>query len=153
MGRGHRDAPDTVFDLEHRLRIFVFHVAEDGIQYLLLRHKPVTEWPLGPVIGQICPGDQIRDAAVRQVQNEIGLARPVHLIELSKPSKELFGTDGGLVEWPVAWQAGSPHEQPAAIAPGPTVGECRWLPFEAAFQQIGTKRDRDTLVRLQLQLN
>lgn len=140
-----------MFALEHKVRVFVFHVLEDGVRYLLLRQKPRSEWPLGPVIGMVTPGEKIRDAILREVRAETGLRRPVHLIDLARPQKELFG-DLGLVEWPFAWQAGTPADIECPLHPGPMVGELQWLPFEAAFQRIEMPADRDALVRLQLAL-
>jgi 8-oxo-dGTP pyrophosphatase MutT (NUDIX family) len=140
-----------MFQLEHRVRVFVFQVLEQGVEYLLLRQRPRTEWPLGPVIGAVNPGEQLRDAILREVRAETGLRRPVHLIELMQPQKELFG-EMGLCEWPYAWQAGTPQTPVGELAPGPMVGEFAWLPFSAAFQRLEVATDRDALVRLQLSL-
>jgi len=140
-----------MFSLEHRIRVFVFQVLDQRIEFLLLRHKPREEWPLGPVVGPVAPGEKLEQAIHREVQAEIGLRRPVHLMELSKPDKELFG-DVGVVEWPYAWQAGTPDEPVTGLQPGPMIGELHWLAFDEAFQQLEMGADRDALVRLQLGL-
>jgi len=140
-----------MFSLEHRVRVFVFQRLQQGPQYLLLRQRPRVEWPLGPVIGTVAPGEKFRDAVLREVQAETGLRRPIHLIELASPQKELFG-EMGLVEWPFAWQAGTPGEPVQSLRPGPMVGELAWLGFEEAFRRIETVSDRDALVRLQMSL-
>jgi hypothetical protein len=140
-----------MFSLEHRVRVFVFQVLDHRVEFLLLRHKPREEWPLGPVVGPVTPGEKLEQAIRREVLADIGLRRPVHLIELMQPQKELFG-DLGVVEWPFAWQAGTPSEPVAALQPGPMVGEMHWLSFEAAFHQLEIPGDRDALVRLQLTL-
>jgi 8-oxo-dGTP pyrophosphatase MutT (NUDIX family) len=140
-----------MFALEHRVRVFVFQVLEQDVRYLLLRQKPRNEWPLGPVIGAIGIGEQIEDAVRREVEAETGIQRPVHILEIAKPHTELFG-DVGLVEWPFAYQAGTPHDPTPTIRPGPQIGEFAWLSFEAAFQRIGSQSDRDDLVKLQLHL-
>ncbi len=140
-----------MFNLEHRVRVFVFQLLEQGPQYLLLRQRPRVEWPFGPVIGTVEPGEKFRDAVLREVQAETGLRRPVHLIELAAPQKELFG-EMGLVEWPFAWQAGTPAEPVPALTPGPMIGELAWLGFDEAFRRIEAASDRDALVRLQLSL-
>lgn len=140
-----------MYTLEHKVRVFVFHLREDGVHYLLLRQKPRTEWPLGPVIGPVTPGEQIKDAVLREVRAETGLRRPLHLIEIAQPNKELFG-EIGLVEWPFAWQAGTPEDPLRAVTPGPMVGEAAWMSFQEAFQRIELQPDRDALVRLQLSL-
>lgn len=140
-----------MFSLEHRVRVFVFQVLDRRIEYLLLRQKPREEWPLGPVVGTVTPGEKLEDAIRREVQAETGLRRPVHLLELLQPQKELFG-DLGFVDWPFGWQAGTPSEPVGALHPGPMVGEVHWLGFDAAFQQLELPADRDALVRLQLSL-
>jgi len=140
-----------MFSLEHRVRVFVFQVLDQRIEYLLLRHRPRDEWPLGPVVGAVTPGEKLEDAIRREVHAEIGLKRPVHLIELLQPQKELFG-ELGVVEWPFAWQAGTPTEPVGALRPGPMIGEMQWLPFEQAFRSLEIPGDREALVRLQLGL-
>lgn len=140
-----------MFQLDHRIRVFVFQVLDRRIEYLLLRHKPREEWPLGPVVGAVEPGEKLEAAIRREVHAETGLRRPLHLIELATPQQELFG-DVGVVDWPFAWQAGSPAEPVLGLHPGPTIGELHWLGFAAAFQQLELPADRDTLVRLQLSL-
>ncbi len=138
--------------IDHQVRVFVFQVLNTGIEYLLLRQKPTIEWPFGPVIGPIHPDEHMRDAVLRQVQEETGIPKPTHLIDLLVQGKELFG-DVGLVEWPYAYQAGAPSAPVAAISPGPTVGEVAWMNFEQAFEHVGNERDRDSLVRLQVRLS
>jgi hypothetical protein len=140
-----------MFDLRHRVRVFVFQVLDSEVQYLLLRQKPRSEWPLGPVIGPVGLHEHLKDAILREVYAETGLRRPHHLMEISKPQKELFG-DVGLVEWPFAWQAGTPDAPVRTLRPGPMVGEYAWMPFEAAFHSLEARRDREALVRLQLRL-
>ena len=140
-----------MFALQHRVRVFVFQVLEREIQYLLLRQKPVDEWDLGPVVGAVALGEKINDAVVRQVELETGIRNPLHIIELAQPTKELFG-DVGLVEWPYAYQAGTPTHPVTDLEPGPMVGECAWWAFEEAYHRVEGGDDRDSLVRLQVHL-
>ncbi|HEB53698.1 MAG TPA: NUDIX domain-containing protein [bacterium] len=140
-----------MFNLEHRVRVFVFQVLDRRVEFLLLRHKPREEWPLGPVVGPVTPGEKLEDAIRREVKAETGLKRPVHLQELLQPQKELFG-DLGIIEWLYAWQAGSPGAPADEVHPGPMIGELQWLPFERAFEQLENDADRDAIVRLQLSL-
>ena len=140
-----------MFQLEHRVRVFVFQVLDQGVQYLLLRQKPRTEWPLGPVVGAVAPHEKFHDAVVREVHAETGLRRPIHLVELQTPQKELFG-EVGLVEWPFAYQAGTPQSPVGTLHPGPMVGELAWMRFEEAYSRIEADQDREALVRLQLSL-
>jgi 8-oxo-dGTP pyrophosphatase MutT (NUDIX family) len=141
-----------MLQLEHHVRVFVFQVLDQEVQYLLLRQKPVTEWPLGPVVGTIEPCEHMQDAVVREVREETGIRKPLHVIDLQRPTKEIFG-DCGLVEWHFAYQAGTPGRPVPALHPGPRVGEFAWLSFEEAFRRIEATTDRESLVKLQLRLH
>ena len=141
-----------MFSLEHTVRVYVFQVLEDGVEYLLLRQKPAAEWPFGPVIGSVGVGEHLRDTIVREVRLETGIRRPLHIIDLSQPTKELFG-DMGLVEWPFAYQAGAPTQRVQRVIPGPRIGEFAWMRFEEAWQRIEVPQDRENLVRLQPRLD
>jgi hypothetical protein len=140
-----------MFALEHRVRVFVFQVLDRDVQYLLLRRKPASEWPLGPVVGPVELGEHLQDAVIREVAADTGIRRPLHIIELAPPAKELFG-DVGLCEWPFAYQAGTPSRPIAEIRPGPEVGELGWMGFEEAFHRIDSPGDRESLIRLRLLL-
>ena len=137
--------------IEHQVRVFVFDVLNTGIEYLLLRQKPTVEWPFAPVIGTVRPDEQMHDAALRGVQEETGFQRPVHMMDLAVPQKDLFG-GVGLVAWPFGFQAGAPSSPAAEIHPGPRVGEFLWANFARAYELMGDERDREALVRLQLDL-
>jgi 8-oxo-dGTP pyrophosphatase MutT (NUDIX family) len=140
-----------MFALEHRVRVFVFQVLEAETQFLLLRHKPRAEWPLGPVVGAVRVGDHMKDTVVRQVKEETGIYKPLHILDLSTPQKELFG-DVGLVEWSFAYQAGTPSNPIQRVTPSERVDEIAWLSFEEAFQRLEMPRDREDLVRLRWRL-
>ncbi len=140
-----------MFALEHRVRVFVFQVLDEEVQYLLLRQKPVDEWLLGPVVGAVAPGEQLNETVVREVELETGIRKPLHIIDLAQPQKELFG-DVGIVDWAYAYQAGTPSHPVAELEPGPMIGECGWMAFDEAFHRIEASGDRDSLVKLQLRL-
>jgi ADP-ribose pyrophosphatase YjhB (NUDIX family) len=137
--------------IEHQVRVFVFDVLSTGIRYLLLRQKPTVEWPFAPVIGTVQPHEHMQDAVIRGVLEETGVQRPVHMMDLAAPQKDLFG-EVGLVSWPFAYQAGGPSSPAVEIHPGPTVGEFTWVNFAEAFELVDGDRDREALVRLQLTL-
>ncbi len=140
-----------MLDIDHQVRVFVFRVLESGIQYLLLRQKPMAEWPFAPVIGNVRPEEHMQDTVLRKVETQTGLQKPIRLLELMLPQKELFG-DVGIVEWPFAYQAGSAYSANTQIRPGPEIGEYAWLSFEQAFERVAREPDRESLVRMQVQL-
>ncbi len=140
-----------MWTLDHRVRVFVFQFVGTEPQYLLLRQKPRVEWPLGPVIGSVAVDEHLQDAVVREVAVETGLKKAEQIVDLSEPTKELFG-EVGLVEWPFAFHVAGATDRPAAVQPGPMIGEWAWMQFEEAFQRIETRRDRDALIRLRLRL-
>ncbi len=140
-----------MLSIDHQVRVFVFQVLNSGIQYLLLRQKPTAEWPFAPVIGTVRPDEHMQEAVLRGVQEETGFQRPVHMMDLAVPQKDLFG-EIGLVAWPFAYQAGAPSSPAAEIHPGPMVGEFAWLNFADAFEVVDDERDRESLVKLQLNL-
>ena len=141
----------TMLNLEHRVRVYVFQLGEQGARFLWLRPKPSAEWPLVPVVGAVGLDEHLQDAIVREVREETGIQRPVQVFDLRHPTKELFG-DMGLVEWPFAYQAAAPHQQLPRIVPGPRIGEFHWFDFESAYQQVEGRQDRENLVRLQIHL-
>ena len=140
-----------MLSLQHCVRVFVFQFLDTEVRYLLLRQKPLEEWPLAPVIGGVGVAEHFQDTILRQVAEETGIRRPHHIIELADPGKELFG-DVGLVEWPFAYQAGRPGQPAQQVVPGPNIGEYVWLGFEAAFHALEIPLDREALVKLELSL-
>lgn len=140
-----------MISLNHRVRVFVFGFDGHDPRFLLVRHRPRAEWPLGPVLGPVGLGDHLEDAIQRGVAEETGLSRPHQLLPLADPQKDVFG-DVGLIEWPYAYQAGVPDQPGPAVRPGPTVGEFAWLNFEQAYEAVGYRRDREALLRLRLRL-
>ena len=138
-----------MFEIDHQVRVFVFQVLEEDIEFLLLRQKPTVEWPFGPVVGTVRPGEGLRDTICRQVREATGIQRPTHILDLQIPKKELFG-EVGLVEWPYAYQAGTPQNPIREVTPGPCIGDFAWLDFNAAFACMENEQDLTALVRLRL---
>ena len=85
------------------------------------------------------------------MQEETGFQRPVHMLDLVVPQKDLFG-EVGLVSWPFGFQAGAPSSPAAEIHPSPRIGEFLWANFARAYELMADERDREALVRLQLDL-
>ena len=136
-------------DVRHSVRVFVFRAGQPGPQFLLLKPRPRHEWPWVPVIGAVNHHEHLQDAVLREVREETGLVRPVHLFDLKHQDQTIVG-DLGLVEWQFAWQA--PPQDVDSVQPGPRIHEWRWLPFEGAFREVESAADRDGLIRVQVML-
>lgn len=138
-----------MLEVRHGVRVFVFRATEEGPRFLLVRPRPRDEWPWVPVVGAVNLNEHLQDAVLREVKEETGLIRPLHLIDLEHQEQTIVG-DLGLVEWQFAFQA------PASIDPrlqvGPRIQEYRWAAFARAFQEVESVTDRDGLVRLQVLL-
>ena len=136
-------------ELRHGIRVFVFSASQQGTLYLLLRPRPRQEWPWVPVVGSVNLDEHLQDACLREVQEETGILRPVHLIDLKHQQQTLVG-DLGLVEWQFAYQV--PREQTPKVRAGPKIQDFRWLPFESAFREVESGMDREGLVRVEIGL-
>ena len=147
-----RDAGEKTraMELRHGIRVFVFSATAEGTLYLLLRPKPKQEWPWVPVVGSVNLDEHLQGACLREVQEETGIQRPVHLIDLKHQDQTLVG-DLGLVEWQFAYQV--PTAQASLVKPGPRIHDLQWLPFETAFREMESGTDREGLVRVEVSLS
>ena len=71
--------------LLHRIKVFVFTRSGETVQYLVLRHRPKREACWGPIEGPILPSEGLELAACRRVRDEIGIERPLALLDLRMP--------------------------------------------------------------------
>jgi len=143
------ESPNT---LGHQVRVFVFRFTVDRVEYLLLRRRPRTENTLGPIKGPVGIDEHLQDAVLREVREETGIVRPVHLIDLDHASTFVVG-DQGLVQWEFGYQVPDLRVHTAPdILPGPKIAETLWTGFERAFKTLELPEDRSTLVRLQMML-
>ncbi len=136
--------------IHHKVRVFVFNWEEGRIRYLLLKKAPSTEHTWGPVAGPVNLGEHLQEAAVREVREETGILRPVHLIDLEHTQRLVFG-DEGLVEWEFGYQAPGPTRA-LELAPSPEIVEFHWLDFDQAYDRLETPEDRTGIVRLRMRL-
>lgn len=138
------------FSLDHNVNVFVFRFEAEYVDYLLLRKRPRIEHNLGPVKGLVGVDEHLRDAVLREVREETGLARPLHIIDMQHSSKFVLG-DQGLIEWEFGYQA-PPKRDNSDICPSAAIAEIVWARFDKAFASLESKEDREALVRLQVLL-
>src|SRR5262245_18149547 len=84
--------------LSHRVKVFVFHQSGGDVQYLIVRHVPKYETLWGPVEGPILPSENLELAACRRVRDQLGLERPVSLVDLKMPERWTLPQEN-VVEW------------------------------------------------------
>jgi len=134
--------------LSHRVKVFVYSQCAGELQYLILKHLPRHETVWGPIEGPIHPSENLELAACRRVRDEIGLERPVALVDLRKPERWSLPEES-IVEWVLGYRT-EPGVELRRIASA--VSEFRWNEFEPAFHAMELPGDRDAILRLHLLL-
>lgn len=130
-------------DLLHRIKVFVFSMRGAEPAYLLLRSAtPESCW--GPVQGPIGFGEKLENAIRREVMDDIGLARPIDLIDLQLPGRWLVG-DEEVVEWTFGFRT---HNELPRISLSRRWAEARWSGFSAAYPTLELDNDRAAIMRL-----
>jgi hypothetical protein len=135
-------------DLQHRIKIFVYRFHGSTPDYLLLRgggHE--SFW--GPIQGPIGFGEKLESAIRREVMDDIGIARPMDLIDLQMPGRWLVG-DEEVIEWTFGFR--TRPEQPR-LRLAPRWAGHRWAPFGAAYPSLELDNDRAAILRLHTLLN
>ena len=89
-------------ELLHRIKVFVFRFQEAKPDYLLLRGGG-TESFWGPIQGPIGFGEKLESAIRREVMDDVGIHRPLDLIDLQMPARWVLG-DEEVIEWTFGFQ-------------------------------------------------
>jgi hypothetical protein len=135
-------------DLLHRIKIFVFRFRESQPDYLLLRPSgPEGLW--GPIQGPIGFGEKLETAIRREVMDDIGIARPVGLIDLQMPGRWLLG-DEEVIEWTFGFR--TPPDQDR-LHLSDRWAAFRWAAFNEAYPTLELDGDRAAILRLHSLLN
>lgn len=132
-------------ELSHRVRIFVYRVAEGQPHYLLLRSAQGIESFWTPVHGPIGFGEKLEVAIRREVRDDTGIGRPSQLIDLQMPARWLVG-DEEVIEWNYGFQA-APRPLEVHID-NERWAEHRWAPFPEAYPSLELENDRAAIMRL-----
>ncbi len=77
-------------ELLHRIKVFVFQQEGPEPHYLLLRPNQGLEALWGPIQGGIRYGEKLESAIRREVLDDIGVLRPLDLIDLEMPSRMIL---------------------------------------------------------------
>ena len=132
-------------ELIHRIKVFVYRIRDDRPDYLLLQRDQGAESSWGPVQGSIQFGEQLETAAQREVHEDIGLARPLDLIDLEMPARWVLG-DEEVIEWNYAFHALPDADRVLQLAPDWV--DFRWADFSRAFPELALEVDRAAIMRL-----
>ena len=130
-------------DLLHRIKIFVFRMRERSPDYLLLRGIGVESF-WGPIQGPIGFGEKLEAAIRREVMDDVGIARPLDLIDLQMPARWLVG-DEEVIEWTFGFRTPN-HSSDLTLAD--RWAEFRWAGFSQAYPSLELDDDRAAIMRL-----
>ncbi len=130
-------------ELLHRIRIFVYALRDAEPSYLLLREGGLESvW--GPVHGSLGFGEKLEAAIRREVVEEVGIARPLDLIDLQIPGRWLVG-DEEVIEWNFGLRT---PPSPEGLELAPRWVDYRWAAFGQAYPSLELENDRAAIMRL-----
>jgi len=130
-------------ELLHRIKVFVYRFEGAEPNYLLLRGTGLESF-WGPIQGPIGFGEKLESAIRREVMDDVGITRPVDLIDLQMPSRWLVG-DEEVIEWAFGFR--TPQELDR-LRLGPRWADFRWAEFPAAYPSLELESDRAAIMRL-----
>lgn len=130
-------------ELMHRVKVFVFRLGRAEPDYLLLRGAG-REGLWGPIHGNIGFGEKLETAIRREVMDDVGIARPVDLIDLRMPSRWLLG-DEEVIEWTFGCRILPAHD-PLHVSD--RWADFRWADFRDAYPSLELEPDRAAIMRL-----
>ena len=131
-------------DLLHRIKVFVFQVQGPEPDYLLLRPNQGIEGVWGPIHGSIRFGEKLESAIRREVLDDIGLLRPLDLIDLEMPARQVLG-DEEVIEWTFGFRT---LPTPVPLQLDPRWAEFRWAAFSEGYRLLEFDADRAAILRL-----
>jgi len=130
-------------DLLHRIKIFVYRFRERTPDYLLLRGEGRESF-WGPIQGPIGFGEKLESAIRREVMDDVGIVRPLDLIDLQMPMRWLVG-DEEVIEWTFGFRT---PNGPADLRLANRWSEFIWAPFPQAYPSLELDDDRAAITRL-----
>jgi ADP-ribose pyrophosphatase YjhB (NUDIX family) len=131
-------------ELLHRIKVFVFQQDGEEPNYLLLRATQGVESVWGPIQGGIRYGEKLESAIRREVLDDIGILRPLDLIDLEMPHRQVFG-DEEVIDWCFGFKT-QPVRSPLRL--DPRWAEFRWAEFSEGYPLLEFDEDRAAFLRL-----
>jgi ADP-ribose pyrophosphatase YjhB (NUDIX family) len=131
-------------ELLHRIKVFVFQEDGEEPNYLLLRANQGVESVWGPIQGGIRYGEKLESAIRREVLDDIGILRPLDLIDLEMPHRQVFG-DEEVIDWCFGFKT-QPVRSPLRL--DPRWAEFRWAEFSEGYPLLEFDEDRAAFLRL-----
>lgn len=132
-------------EIGHGVRVFVYHFADSGLEFLLLRLKPSNESFWGPVCGSIQPAEDLERAVLRNVRQETGIERAVELVDLELREVSCFG-EYQQVDWIFGLQAPSTKLE---LVPAADIADWQWGVFPFVYDRLDSDVNRRAVMRLQ----
>jgi len=130
-------------ELLHRIKIFVYRLRGSSPDYLLLRSTGHESF-WGPIQGPIGFGEKLESAIRREVMDDIGIRRPMDLIDLQMPAHWLVG-DEEVIEWAFGFR--TPIEG-KGLDLAPRWADFQWADFSVAYPSLELEPDRAAIMRL-----
>jgi hypothetical protein len=135
-------------DLSHRIRIFVYRMQSGRPDYLLLRGQGFESF-WGPIQGPIGFGEKLESAIRREVMDDVGIYKPMDLIDLRMPARWLVG-DEEVIEWNFGFR--TPSDQ-TDLRLASRWSAFRWVDFAEAYPKLELDGDRAAIMRLHTLVN
>ena len=135
-------------DLVHRIKVFVYRYRGTQPDYLLLRPSGFESF-WGPIQGPIGFGEKLETAIKREVMDDIGISRPMGLIDLQLPGRWLVG-DEEVIEWTFGFRT---LPEQARLHLSDRWSAFRWAAFGQAYPSLELDNDRAAILRLHSLLN
>ena len=116
----------------------VWRHGDDGVEVVVAHRPRYDDWSLPK--GKLDPGEGFEQAAVREVEEEIGVAGTLGA-ELPSTTYEDHKGRAKLVRY---WLMEAPAGE-APFVPNDEVDELAWMPAEVAVTKLSYERDREVL--------
>ncbi len=132
----------------HEVNVFVFRVAESGLEYLLLQPPPRHDAVWRPVVHPVGLDEDLDEAALRGVHEETGIARPFDLVSLGPAPVRDIG-DLRLIGWPFGFQVRDPL---CPVRDRGLFAGYMWQRFDEALQAMPVSVHRQNLLQVHWRL-
>jgi ADP-ribose pyrophosphatase YjhB (NUDIX family) len=133
-----------MIELQHRIKAFVYRLQSRTPDYLLLKADQGMESSWGPIEGPVGFGEKLETAIQREVREDVGIVRPIVLIDLQMPTHWLIG-DEEVIVWRFGVRVPALEE---ALRIDQRWVDFRWAAFSEAYPCLELEGDRAAMARL-----